>query len=150
MENEHFENCKATPYCPPHATCSRLKVPKILSHATSLRALSFGGLRTWMEGLRPWTSQAATSSSICRPISTKEQIHNHIPLTGLMPAVPKHRATTEGGPRQYIQFIFQHEVTKHLNASCAPNSSTLCNEQLQSFIRLKSFSQYVPEHGAVS
>ncbi len=47
---------------------------KILSRATSLRAPSFGGVRTWVEDLPMWTSHnTAEASNLCKSMHTQEE-----------------------------------------------------------------------------
>ncbi len=62
----------------------------ILSLATSLRAPSFGGMGTQVDGLRLWTSHNAK-----KPITSYQLTHRHYSL--------RHLASAQGEPRQYVQ-----------------------------------------------
>ncbi len=54
------------------------------------------------------------------PTDTKEQIQNHVPSTGLMPEVHKHRTATEGGPRQYIMPTLYDNILSHARVVGSP------------------------------
>ncbi len=53
-----------------------LKHKMIFSRATSLRAPSFGGVRTWVEGLSVWSSHNAAEASNLRELVAQDLTHN--------------------------------------------------------------------------